>query len=711
MNSKEFSSQTMSLDVDWPIESRKQDLLDRRQFADKIARQISAVPVNQGFTIAVTGEWGSGKTSILNMVAETLDEHGDNISVLKFNPWLFGGADDLVVRFFGELSAQLGHKSSDRLRRVARRLSGLGQALAPLSRLSGIPMVTEVVGFTAQVTASLTEPPSLHKKRDELKSELNDSGVRLVVFIDDIDRLEQNEIREIMRLVRLTSDLPNVVYLLAFDRRLVAKSLANSLAGNGNESDGRRYLDKIVQDSYDLPVIAETSISSILVDRLYAVIKDRELIGYHDASVGHVISGIVKPLLANLRDVKRFMNVLPLTLDMVGHEVALADILGLEALRILRPEIYDEIRHHPEYLVHSEARWLVRMPDDHRMRMIKEGLLAIQERVGDDRKVFDTVCEMLFPESMVHLGHASHDRYNNKTWRRERRVACEEVLQIYFRGGLDNDALTTHEVNKLIESLTDEYKLKQQLDALDNQRLRQALTRISDFEFQFSVEAARVSVPVFVNLMGRLSEDSYTGRSDEPLRSHASTIASQLLRRVDDPKTLKDWMPEILNKVNALSGWLHIIELLESVDFRFIVCRIDENYPKELQRKLVSRLESATAKELSSEWDLFVLLYRTLKFFDGVDGDSLTYRLRQHLSDEGFVLNILCTAIVHYTRGGHTEKLLSWDNLLEVFGEEFADAVERLAHSPNYDNLDPDDQYFVKLAQKYVSGWRPEGFP
>ena len=74
----------------------------------------------------------------------------------------------------------------------------------------------------------------------------------MVVLIDDIDRLEPAEIREVVRLVRLTSDLPNVIFLLAYDRGHVAKSLGTS------ESEGLRYLEKIVQVSYQLPLVRES---------------------------------------------------------------------------------------------------------------------------------------------------------------------------------------------------------------------------------------------------------------------------------------------------------------------------------------------------------------------------------------------------------------------------------------------------------------------
>ena len=88
------------VDADLPIEDRDSDRLGRRTFAESIAQHILDVSIEHGFTVAVTGEWGSGKTSVLNMVAETLEERGEAVAVLSFNPWLFGGSTELVSPFF-----------------------------------------------------------------------------------------------------------------------------------------------------------------------------------------------------------------------------------------------------------------------------------------------------------------------------------------------------------------------------------------------------------------------------------------------------------------------------------------------------------------------------------------------------------------------------------------------------------------------------------
>jgi predicted KAP-like P-loop ATPase len=123
------------LQSDEPITRRAEDRLNRASLAEAIADQVIHSPPGQGFVIALDGPWGSGKTSVLNMIEESVMERSETV-VLRFNPWLFSGTEQLVGRFLQELSAQLGEKADaaedERLRNIGARLAGYGEVLAPL---------------------------------------------------------------------------------------------------------------------------------------------------------------------------------------------------------------------------------------------------------------------------------------------------------------------------------------------------------------------------------------------------------------------------------------------------------------------------------------------------------------------------------------------------------------------------------------------------
>ena len=431
-------------DPDRPIETKAADLLGRSSYADSIAQYIKDVPVENGFTIAIMGEWGSRKTSVLNLTAEALEKDDQGVVTLRFNPWLFGGTSELVARFFGELGAQLGQADSENLKEIAKNLAKLGQSLAPLSPLPG---TTSVAFIFDQLIHAWAKSPSLIRQRENLMQLLKKSGVRVVVLIDDIDRLESAEIREMMRLVRLTGDMPNLIFLLAFDRPKVSESL-----GNRNMEEGSGYLDKIIQIGYTLPSIRFSNLQDVFFRQLDAILQVRKLSPIDQQVWSEVYFGIIRPLIKNLRDVKRYLNSLPVILETVGEEVALADLLGMEAIRVFSPSLFEELRTNSHVLVQSTTVWM--SPEARREHL---GLLL--DRAGDKRQVLDVVLRVLFPSTQSFLSNVSYGTQSEAYWRRERRVASEEVLLVYLEAGLAQDGLPSSTVLEIVEALGDEHRL------------------------------------------------------------------------------------------------------------------------------------------------------------------------------------------------------------------------------------------------------------
>ena len=690
MDADQGTPRDQHFDADRPIERREQDRLGRQAFAEAIARQVLAIPAEHGFTIAVVGEWGSGKTSVLNMVSEALGDHDEAPAVLRFNPWLFGGVDDLATRFFGELGAQLNQRNDERLKDVARALSSIGQSLGPLIPFPGTITVAHLI---AKVTAKWASAPSLLEKRNQLRKALAQSDTRIIVLIDDIDRLEHREAREVMRLVRLTSDLPNLVFLLAFDRARVAKSL------DDNDEAGRQYLNKIVQVSHNIPVASKSTLTEMLLEGLNRLIDARDLGEPDHEAWMHVLYDVLRPLLGNPRDVKRYLNSLPVTLDAVGQEVALADLLGLEALRILRPRIFEELRAHTDFLVNSDPESQRFMTQDERKRDAQKKLSGMLERAAGDRALVESVLRTLFPVAQEFLSRSSYGSTSFRAWRRERRVASAPVLQIYLRATVDEAALRSSEVRELVDALSDENKLSQLLDSFDEPRLEEALERLGDFEQDFSIDTVRTAVPVLANRMGQLSE-----HAAGPL------LISRLLRCVEDRQALATAIRSVLERVGSLSASFVVVS---RVGHRGSLGQklIPATDAAELEGQLVERLEAATSEELAGEWSLSPLTLQALSWLEGEGKDCLAIRLREHLRDDGFVLTLLRTSVSYGYSNSDVQKLLRpWDALVEAFGDQLAESAGRLAHSQVYREATEDDQDTVDLARKYSSGERPEGW-
>ena len=687
-------------DPDRPLDGRDQDRLGRRLFAESIAQDILAAPAESGFTVAVVGEWGSGKTSVLNMVADSLRASEDSVAILHFNPWLFSRADDLMTRFFSELGAQLGQHEYLGLKNVADSFAGLVESLAPLAPVPAASWVARLFGW---ITRTATRPRSLFERRRDLTGALGSSGSRIVVLIDDIDRLEAGEIREVMRLVRLTSDFPNLIFLLAFDRHRVAKALGD----NGGE--GRQYLEKLVQVSHDVPVANKATLTEMLIEGLNRLIDARGLGEPDDEVWAHVLYDVLRPLLGNPRDVKRYLNSLAVTLDVVGQEVALADLLGLEAIRILRPSAFEDLRAHGDFLAMSDSEAQLYRTAEDRERDSQE-LRNIVEHAAGDGTVIQSALRTLFPEAHdAAFGSYDGSAHSSGVRRRERRVASAPVLQTYLQAAVGEGALHSREVRELVDALAGEAKLSGLLDSFDDQRLEEALERLGDYEQDFSIDAVRAAIPVLANRMGRLSSHA-AGPFRVAPRWQASLLIRRLLRRAGDQQTLATIIRGVLDRVDSLSA---SFALVSSVGHRGSMGQrlVSAADAAEVEEQLVRRLEAATSEELADEWDLSFITRQALSWLEGEESDRLGGRLREHLRDDRFVLTLLCTSVSYGYSGSRAQKLLRpWDTFVEAFGDQLAEATGRLAGSRLYQEATSDDQDTVDLARKYSAGERPEGW-
>lgn len=691
-------------DADLPIEDRTSDRLGRRKFAESIASQILDVPVEHGFTVAITGEWGSGKTSVLNMVAEAIadgdgeEAEGDEkVSVIHFNPWLFGGSTELVSRFFAELSAQLGQRDLDQLKAVAQVLTDMGRTLAQHSSMPGAGPAAAILSL---IVGKWVKQPSLLLQRKRLREALLRLPSRIVVVVDDIDRLERSEIRELFRSIRLTSDLPNVVCLLAFDRQHVAKSLGAS------QADGQEYLEKIVQVSYSLPVVRESVLQENYLPIIDELIKRRGLDGPNTEAWQQVHYDIIGPLLRNLRDVKRYVYALPATLDTIGNEVELADLLGLEAIKVLKPTIFEELKSHPDYLVRVKSDLRMMVDPTSRRSEIQSELKCMLERARGDRGLLESVFQILFPATQEHLEGPPPSPNLDSTWRRERRVACEEVYRIYLSGGLDDLTVPADDIRDLLSVMTDRSRVGPLLESLDPRALEQILEQLEDYESEFTDEAAPVVVPILANLMGSLN-DEFTGGLDFTPRFKARRIIYRLLRRIQDQNALGIQLGDMLSEVNSLSGKLCLIEIVghrEHVGHGMAA----QSRAIELENDLLDSLTAAAPDELGSEWDLIGLSLRPIKWFEDDRKSRLALQFADHLKRDQFVLALLRSgASFAFSSGRVRQKRLPWETLVESFGEGLAEAVSRLPDSQLYCGLPEDDKETVQLALLYAGGGQP----
>lgn len=219
---------------DQPIKNADQDLFGRANFSKRVAQVIANRKEKDSIVIGLHAPWGEGKTSVLNMIMEEL-KNSQNILVVNFNPWRFTDENTLLKQFFKFLAEKFDaslETKSERLSSFANKYAG---ALSPISAF-GFNAKEIVKGFS-----EIVPDADLESLRERIETILSENNKRIVIVMDDIDRLDKEEIQAIFRLVKLSADFSNTAYILSFDIERVAEALAEKY---GSIEAGKSFLEK-----------------------------------------------------------------------------------------------------------------------------------------------------------------------------------------------------------------------------------------------------------------------------------------------------------------------------------------------------------------------------------------------------------------------------------------------------------------------------------
>ncbi len=686
--------------ADAPIERRAQDRLQRAPLAEAIADQVIHGPVGEGLVIAIVGKWGSGKTSVLQMVEEVVTERSD-IVALQFNPWLFSGADQLVGRFLDELAAQLRLASKDgarqQLARASERLSRYAEALDPLSWVPFLgpwaARVSSAGRVLRWVKKARSEQPSAEGQRESVRDALRNIDGRVLVVIDDLDRIEAAQIRDMVRLVKLVGDFPNVTYLLSYDRVPVERALGAS------PEEGSIYLEKIVQVVHDLPEPPREAVVQILLEELQATIDSIETGPFHTHDWQNIFPGGIRPFFRTLRDVRRYLNAIPVSLRVIGPEVALVDVLALEALRVFVPKAYAEIPGSIATLTGEGAGFDARARDDVDTIRVE----AIVSAAGEFQDAVREILRRLFP-AIGHLVGASRMVGGEQRARQKLRVAHSDILRTYLQRGLPEGVLSGALVGEVVASLGDSERLTELLGTLDAETNETLIQRLEDYEQDYRPTVVEPAIPVLLNQLPKLREGT-RGMMDFGAEMVVGRVVLRLLRAIDNESERLGVVERALPRITQLSGRMALIDTTdhrENVGHRLIPHEASER----LYRELCQQAIDASPELLTQERRLAQLFVRVAD-----DPDFGTEVIRQACADDAVFLRMLRSSLSEQrsqTVGDYavrSQPALPWELFERWFGpdllrERLREVAERVVPG----TLPERTRIALDTAERYASG-------
>lgn len=444
---------------DRPIHSKDEDQLGRSHFASMCARAIVNLRIEETFTIGLYGKWGNGKTSLINLMVNEIErlnaskQDVEPMHIVRFEPWVFSDSNQLMSQFFIHLANELRGKGSAVFSNIGEKLEKYAwlwqvskmvpwEVMVPLLGQGAREMadaaqnVTENIGRTMHGDAMSADILTQKKAIVDLLEKQED---RILIVIDDIDRLNNDQIRQVFQLVTAVANFPNVTYLLSFDKEIVVNALADVQKGNGEE-----YLEKIVQMPISLPDVQREDIKKILYTRLRGIQRQYTVDLFDEKEWKLNYEYYFEPYVKNIRDINRLCNAVSFKYGALTLDVHFMDLVGITVLELFAPTAYEWVKNHREMLLGSygDRYALMHGFDERDTKEELENYLGESESKEQIHAV-NQLIERLFPNYKVKKNrNVYRHSYENNWVMSSHRIGIRANIDRYFHLDINRISLT-----------------------------------------------------------------------------------------------------------------------------------------------------------------------------------------------------------------------------------------------------------------------------
>ncbi|WEV47563.1 P-loop NTPase fold protein [Bifidobacterium sp. ESL0690] len=349
-------SSFLTFDADEPVHKLDDDKFERKEYVRFLAEALKKSPAEHGLVVGITGPWGSGKTSLKNLLIDVLnkpaanDDDNPTPHIVEFEPWMYSNSNKLVSLLFSEIAKVLSPSKELLRQKSSGVLNAAGATVDAVSNTIDIThpvekITSKEISAYFKKVAKALDPSNqdigkLAKRHKQLSKALKKTSSRIIVFIDNLDRLNDGEVMEILQAVKAVGDLPNMVYVLLYDKEYVTKALNKTC-----HKKGAQYLEKIIQVPVELPIPPKDTIEELLHHKLTDIAGNSiKEIYYPDldlfGSRPSILTSCVQPYLNTPRDVIRLVNEYQLRYSVLKDDVETDDLLGITCLEVFCPKLH-----------------------------------------------------------------------------------------------------------------------------------------------------------------------------------------------------------------------------------------------------------------------------------------------------------------------------------------------------------------------------------
>ena len=683
---------------DKPISSASDDLLKRGSFAKLLAETVMRLDKSDTFTVGVFGKWGSGKTSIVKMMLQELRKQQlslpeeEKTIVVHFEPWNFTDTNQLLNQFFARLANEFRSKGDKGLKTIGDALEKYSDAFSLAELIPEVGFAGNVISFLGKSGAKAAgkflkkrvDSSDVQQQKEYVISLLEKQPCKILVIIDDIDRLSNEQIRHVFQLVTSVAKFPNTIYMLVFDKDIVVRALERVQEGSGED-----YLEKIIQMPIQIPDIQRSALRQVLFNRLDEIITRHSDVNFVDAHWQNLYNSCVDPFVNHIRDVNRLCNAIEFKLSAISGEVDFADMVAITALEMGMPPVYEWIKANKPALT-GEFDFSVRdrKPEEW-CKLYKEQIEVILAEHKSDAPVYGNAefalkcLAQIFPHFGRKIGK-HYESFTHLSLRKNNQVAHPDKFDRYFHLTLDYIGFRRIDVTSVLRIMNSaevcEFILQKDKENASYELLEEIRAEVPEL----SAERAKILIDALLKTGSQLDDKS--GRSMLSLRSQdlAEYIIYDLFERIPVQER-QQYIIDIVNSADCeclatLSGIINMLELA----YGRLAAEGQERseFAKLLSLEGLLALETAFADRVKEVMkDRSLLTFRRwrmiLHLLENFDANFISEYMPQELLHDESILRYIEGSVskwigseISYEVSNDYEKYLSKDQVLNAINNQ-----------------------------------------
>ncbi|BAB99120.1 KAP family NTPase [Corynebacterium glutamicum] len=579
---------------DLPITKISEDRFERSAYSAQLANIICDVaPWGASTVFSLTGQWGSGKTSLVNLIRSEESLSNEKWTIVDFNPWVASDPQSLIEEFYRVIVGTVpddktGQKIKTVLQKTFSTIGSIAGGVGGFGVLEALALSKGVDAANAVYKTWKQEQDSWPTLYTRAANHFKDLNKRILIVVDDIDRLHTDELALLMKVIRLLGRFPQVNYLLVYEEESLLTTLARSTAVGGSEDDALRFMEKIVQYPFDVPPLTSFQIEkelSALFDKLFQGVS---LSGDPEdfALVKSRMFDVWEKTLVTPRLLHRFAALLTNWTRIYGSgEVNGVDLTILATIRIVFPSVYKRLSRAKEVLLQGGRTTGSQKPGWE--KQLCEGMN------NEQMDLLKTMLLFLFPRLSDHPSTRMH---------RERGISTEVYFDTYLMFQRPGHVISDEQLDKYLSNADDAMGFVDLINSDDNDMVASVMKKLPLAIDRLDGEGVRhMAVEVLFTAANGMHDKGRQVRMSgifSDLYSHACSIlgalpqlpVEQLYEKFFSEMTLNEaafWLNQVGERARACGNDVSGLELFRKVNI-----------------KTEARILSVLKNQDPSDWDL-----------------------------------------------------------------------------------------------------------